>query len=240
MKQEYSVLTYFFFSVTQRWRILEETRCEVILIFFYLLQSSQLELHLHLHHCHFQHKLFSLLPRLATSLIQRSDILPTWILRILWRIMYLLTTHPVHRLARYCKTTWTLQKKSCVECVSFRVFRPISYYFWSQSKLTDGALFLFNMVEKREWDIHIYSLLLCQAQEKCLHWVTQQPVPVLHPSCRLGTSVARQQGVFLTGLTARTEVKLLLQDGVLHMLICTCTCMHTHRHTGIFTDQQLK
>lgn len=136
-----------FFAVTQRWRILEETRCEVILMLFYLLQSSQLELHLHLHHCHFQHKLFSLLPRLATSLIQRSDILPTWILRILWRIMYLLTTRPVHRLARYCKTKWTLQKKSCVECVSFRAFRPISHYFWSQSKLRDGALFLFNMIE---------------------------------------------------------------------------------------------
>lgn len=61
--------------------------------------SSQLELHLHPHHCHFQHKLFSLLPHLATSLIQRSDILPTWILRILWRIMYLLTTRPARRLA---------------------------------------------------------------------------------------------------------------------------------------------
>lgn len=116
MKHECSELIYnwllIFLVVTQRWRILEETTCKVILILFYLLQSSQLELHLHLHHCHFQHKLFSLLPHLATSLIQRSDILPTWILRILWRIMYLLTTRPARRLARYCKMRWTLQKKS--------------------------------------------------------------------------------------------------------------------------------
>lgn len=129
MKQECSILIYnwlfIFLAVTQRWRILEETRCEVILILFYLLQSSQLELHLHLHHCHFQHKLFSLLPRLATSLIQRSDILPTWILRILWRTTYLLTTRPARRLARYCKTMRTLQKKSYEECVSSSASRPV-------------------------------------------------------------------------------------------------------------------
>lgn len=131
MKHECSVLIYnwhfIFLAVIQKWRILEETRYEVTLILFYLLQSSQLELHLHLHHCHFQHKLFSLLPRLATSLIQRSDILLTWILRILWRIMYLLMTRPARRLARYCKTMWTLQNKSYEECVSSRVFRLVSH-----------------------------------------------------------------------------------------------------------------
>lgn len=59
--------------------------------------SSQLELHLHLRRCHFQHKLFFLQPHQATFLIQQSDILLTWILRILWRTMFLLTTHPVHK-----------------------------------------------------------------------------------------------------------------------------------------------
>lgn len=59
--------------------------------------SSQLELRLLPHLCHFQHKLFFLQPRQATFLIQQSDILPTWILRILWRTMYLLMIHPVHK-----------------------------------------------------------------------------------------------------------------------------------------------
>lgn len=139
IKQEHNTLIYnwlfIFLAVTQRWRILEETRCEVILILFYLLQSSQLELHLHLHHCHFQHKLFSLLPHLATSLIQRSDILPTWILRILWRIMYLLMTRPARRLVRYCKIMWTLQNKSCEEYVSSRASKLVSHQFWSKKNL---------------------------------------------------------------------------------------------------------
>lgn len=69
-------------------------------LLFYLLQSSQLELHLHPHRCHFQRKLFFLQPHRATFLIQQSDILPTWILRILWRTMYLLMTHPVRKPAR--------------------------------------------------------------------------------------------------------------------------------------------
>lgn len=199
MKQEYNVLVYnwllIFLTVTQRWRILEETACEVMLILFYLLQSSQLELHLHLHHCHFQHKLFSLLPRLVTSLIQRSDILPTWILRILWRIMYLLTTRPVHRLARYCKTTRTLQKQSHEECVSLPrcLYRYLTNFTLRESWELDHFSYL-AWLNKRSKIVMLTHCCSAKKKREMLALsvlpVPTPPIPIPPPSCRLGAAVA--------------------------------------------------